>query len=75
MRIHLFSASPYYTCVSIVFVFVDIQEEFSYSGKHLGQLLSDILTSEGHEVEVASNGSQGIEMFKKKSFDLSLIHI
>ncbi|MBW2221921.1 MAG: response regulator, partial [Deltaproteobacteria bacterium] len=36
----------------------------------LGQLLSDILTSEGHEVEVASNGSQGIEMFKKKSFDM-----
>ena len=36
----------------------------------VGQLLSDILASEGHEVEVASNGSQGIEMFKKKSFDM-----
>ena len=28
------------------------------------------MASEGHEVEVASNSSQGIEMFKKKSFDM-----
>jgi PAS domain S-box-containing protein len=34
------------------------------------QLLSDILASEGHEVEVASNGNEGIEMFKKNTFDL-----
>ena len=36
----------------------------------VGQLLSDILISEDHEVEVASNGSQGVEMFEKKSFDM-----
>ncbi|MDX1779540.1 MAG: response regulator, partial [Thermodesulfobacteriota bacterium] len=34
------------------------------------QLLSDILISEGHEVEVASNGNEGIEVFKKNTFDL-----
>jgi PAS domain S-box-containing protein len=34
------------------------------------QLLSDILTSEGHKVEVASNGSEGIEIFKSTTFDL-----
>jgi len=34
------------------------------------QLLSDILASESHEVNVASNGSQGIEMFKKQAFDM-----
>jgi PAS domain S-box-containing protein len=34
------------------------------------QLLSDILFSEGHEVEVASNGNEGIEVFKKNTFDL-----
>ena len=33
-------------------------------------LLSDILTKVGHEVETATNGSQGIEMFEKKEFDL-----
>ena len=34
------------------------------------QLLSDILTSDNHEVELASDGSQGIELFKKKDFDI-----
>ena len=35
------------------------------------QLLTDILLSGGeHEVESASDGRQGIELFKKKSFDL-----
>ena len=36
----------------------------------VGQLLSDILISENHEVEVATDGSQGVEMFKKRSFDM-----
>ena len=35
-------------------------------------LLEDILTDVGHEVETASYGSQGIEKFKKNSFDLVL---
>ena len=34
------------------------------------QLLSDILLSEDHEVETASDGSQGVEQFKQKSFDM-----
>ncbi len=35
------------------------------------QLLTDILLSGGdHEVESASDGSQGIELFKRKSFDM-----
>jgi len=34
------------------------------------QLLSDILTDSGHEVETASDGNHGVEMFKKKEFDL-----
>jgi CheY-like chemotaxis protein len=34
------------------------------------QLLSDILASEGHEVVVAANGSEGIEVFKHNTFDL-----
>ena len=33
-------------------------------------LLEDILTASGHHVETASDGSQGIEMFKKNDFDL-----
>ena len=33
-------------------------------------LLADILTESGHHVETASDGSQGIEMFKKNDFDL-----
>jgi PAS domain S-box-containing protein len=33
-------------------------------------LLCDILMEGGHEVEVASNGSEGIELFKRKEFDL-----
>jgi len=36
----------------------------------VGQLLSDILISEDHEVEVATDGCQGVEMFEKKSFDM-----
>ena len=35
-------------------------------------LLKDILTYEGHEVETASNGKRGIEKFKKKVFDMVL---
>ncbi len=34
------------------------------------ELLFDILTDSGHEVEIASDGFKGVEMFKKKSFDL-----
>jgi PAS domain S-box-containing protein len=34
------------------------------------QLLRDILTDAGHKVEVANDGSEGIEIFKKKKFDL-----
>ena len=34
------------------------------------QLLKDILTNAGHEVEVAKNGSEGITLFKEKEFDL-----
>ena len=34
------------------------------------ELLFDVLTDSGHEVEIASDGFQGVEMFKKKSFDL-----
>ena len=34
------------------------------------QLLSDILTDGGHEVNTASNGSQGIRTFQEKNFDL-----
>ena len=33
-------------------------------------LLADILTESGHHVETASDGNQGIEMFKKNDFDL-----
>jgi len=33
-------------------------------------VLSAILTTGGHEVEVASDGMQGIELFTKKEFDL-----
>ena len=34
------------------------------------ELLRDILTNAGHEVEVANNGSEGIQIFKKKKYDL-----
>ena len=34
------------------------------------QLLSDILTSGEHEVEVAANGTEGIKMFEQGSFDM-----
>jgi PAS domain S-box-containing protein len=33
-------------------------------------LLKDILAEDGHEVKTASNGNKGIELFKKKQFDL-----
>jgi CheY-like chemotaxis protein len=33
-------------------------------------VLKDILTAAGHEVEIAYDGIQGIELFKKKEFDL-----
>ncbi len=36
----------------------------------VSNLLSDVLTNGGHEVEIATNGSQGIEVFEKKEFDL-----
>jgi PAS domain S-box-containing protein len=35
-------------------------------------LLRDILTDAGHKVEVASGGREGVEIFKKKKFDLVL---
>jgi len=34
------------------------------------ELLFDVLSDSGHEVEIASDGFKGVEMFKKKSFDL-----
>ena len=34
------------------------------------ELLRDILTDDGHDVEIANGGSEGIEIFKKKKFDL-----
>jgi DNA-binding NtrC family response regulator len=34
------------------------------------QLLFDILSSEGHEVEVASDGIQGLDIFRGSDFDL-----
>jgi len=34
------------------------------------QLLFDILSSEGHEVEVASDGIQGLDLFMERDFDL-----
>ncbi len=34
------------------------------------QLLFDILSSEGHEVEVASDGIEGLGLFKERDFDL-----
>ena len=36
------------------------------------QLLKDILTNAGHDVEIAADGNQGIELFEKKEFDLVL---
>ncbi len=33
-------------------------------------LLKDILTNAGHDVEIAANGGEGIEVFEKKEFDL-----
>ena len=33
-------------------------------------LLSSILTKAGHEIEIAVNGREGIEMFERKEFDL-----
>jgi CheY-like chemotaxis protein len=36
------------------------------------KLLRDILTDAGHKVDVANDGSEGIEIFKKKKFDLVL---
>jgi len=34
------------------------------------ELIRDILTDAGHDVETANDGSEGIEMFEKKKFDL-----
>ena len=34
------------------------------------ELLSDILSNGGHEVDTASDGNQGIALFKKKEYDL-----
>ena len=34
------------------------------------ELLKDILSDFGHEVETVSRGSQGVEVFKRKTFDL-----
>jgi CheY-like chemotaxis protein len=36
------------------------------------ELLRDILSDAGHEVEMAHNGSEGIELFKKQSYDMVL---
>ena len=34
------------------------------------QLLSDILTSEDHDVKVAGDGAQALELFKRSDFDM-----
>ena len=34
------------------------------------ELLRDILTDAGHNVEISTDGNEGIKMFKKKKFDL-----
>ena len=34
-------------------------------------LLSGVLIKRGHEVETATNGNQGIEVFEKKELDLA----
>ena len=34
------------------------------------ELISDILTDGGHEVEIAADGINGLELFKEKEFDL-----
>jgi len=36
------------------------------------ELLRDILSDAGHDVEMAHNGCEGIEMFEKQSYDLVL---
>ena len=38
--------------------------------EEVGQLLYDILINQGHEVEIASDGGQGLELFKSRDFDL-----
>ena len=38
--------------------------------EHVRSLLLKILKRGGHEVEMVSNGNQGIEMFEKNEFDL-----
>ena len=38
--------------------------------KEYYELLKDILTDGGHEVETTNNGSQGVEIFEKQEFDL-----
>ncbi len=38
--------------------------------KEVRELLYDILTGEGHEVETAPNGREGMKIFKKGEFDL-----
>ena len=35
----------------------------------LGWLLKDILTNAGHDVEVATGGTEGIKLFEEKEFD------
>lgn len=36
----------------------------------VSQLLADILLNEGHMIETASDGLQGLELFKQKEFDV-----
>jgi PAS domain S-box-containing protein len=36
----------------------------------VGELLKDILTDGGHEVEFTADGQKGLELFRKKRFDL-----
>jgi len=38
--------------------------------RDLRKLLSDILTKYGHEVDIAADGIEGIELFEEKEFDL-----
>jgi CheY-like chemotaxis protein len=43
--------------------------------KGIAQVIHEILTLLGHEVEVAGNGSEGIRKFEKKDFDVVITDI
>src|SRR5690606_14831008 len=43
--------------------------------KSIRKTLSDILSYEGYKIEEAADGQEGINLFKKKSFDVVLCDI